>query len=101
MKISKETNVIKEIYQNERIFVINCIRKFDLNQINNLKNKVDSSYQNLYKSDFWQKLNYYPEVNLNHFQPIPLFELQTKLRFDEQLIYLRISESIYAIGISH
>ena len=104
-KISKETNnVIKEIYQNEKEYLsLIASEKFDLNQINNLKNKIDSSYQNLYKSDFWQKiLNYYPEVNLNHFQPIPLFELQTKLRFDEQLIYLKeFKESIYAIGISH
>ena len=104
-KIPKKiNNTIKEIYQNEKEYLsLIASEKFNLNQINILKNKIDNSYQNLYNSDFWQKIvNLYPEANLNYFQPTQLFELQTKLRFDEQLIYFKeFKETIFAIGISH
>tara|TARA_X000000950_G_C13920060_1_gene662946 strand:+ start:5693 stop:9085 length:3393 start_codon:yes stop_codon:yes gene_type:complete len=95
---------IKQVYQNEKEFLLFASSgNNDLNEIKTFNDKINDSYNNLYSTKFWTKvLNNYPNINLNNFQPSKLFEIQTKLRSDEQFIYLKeFKKNIYAIGISH
>ena len=68
-----------------------------------LENKIKISYEKLYQSKLWSDLKKQnPEAQLNTFAPLNTGHLITKLRPDEQLIYVKEFEDfIYIIGISH
>lgn len=97
-------NNLKSIFEYEKQFL-----KFSADNTNNLdtiatlQNKISSAYAELYNSDIW--INYKkqnPDAKLNTFTLLNISQMVTKLRPDEQLIYVKEFENlIMVIGISH
>ena len=97
-------NNLRNIFENEKQFLeYSRDNKTDLNELVKLENKIKISYEKLYQSKLWSDLKKQnPEAQLNTFAPLNTGHLITKLRPDEQLIYVKEFEDfIYIIGISH
>ena len=95
---------LRNIFEFEKQFLqYSSENKSDLEELAKLKNNIQSSYQKIYESKLWLDfINKNPEAQLNSFNPLNTGHLITKLRPDEQLIYVKeFEELIYVIGISH
>lgn len=95
---------LRNIFEFEKQFLqYSSENKSDLEELARLKNNIQSSYKKIYDSKLWLDfINKNPEAQLNSFNPLNTGHLITKLRPDEQLIYVKeFEELIYVIGISH